>query len=56
MRDCTTTTIYATDVAATWLKGGLTIPILRTFWSQGKNNWSIFPPQQWRQGASYEAV
>jgi hypothetical protein len=49
-------TTCAIGVVATWLKGGLTILTLRTFWSQGKNNWSIFPPQQWRQGASYEAV
>jgi hypothetical protein len=44
-------TTCATGVVTTWLKGGLTILILRTFWSQGKNNWSIFPQQQWRQGS-----
>jgi hypothetical protein len=38
------------------LKGGLTIPILHTFWSQGKNNWSIFPPQQWRQGSKERSM
>jgi hypothetical protein len=50
MRGCTTTTIYATDVVATWLKAGLTIPTSRTFWSHAKNNWSISAQRLLKQG------
>jgi len=32
------------------LKGGLTIPTLRTFWNQEKNNWSISAQKLLKQG------
>jgi hypothetical protein len=43
-------TIYATDVAATWLKVGLTIRTRLTFWSHAKNNWNISAQKLLKQG------